>query len=146
MADSKSPDSTPARHTATAPLMLEPPPPLHQLETEVMEVLWERGESCVREVMDALNATGARARAYTTYMTIMSRLEAKGMLERRRQGKTNFYRPACTRGEYVEMRARSELDSVVDQYGEVALAHIARQMAALDPKRRRALQRIARGK
>jgi hypothetical protein len=44
------------------------------------------------------------------------------------------------------MRARSELDSVVDQYGEVALAHIARQMAALDPKRRRALQRLARGK
>jgi predicted transcriptional regulator len=126
--------------------MLGTPPQLHQLETEVMEVLWERGESCVREVMDALNATGARTRAYTTYMTIMSRLEAKGMLERRRQGKTNFYRPARTRREYVELRARSELDSVVDQYGEVALAHIARQMAALDPKRRRALQRLARGK
>jgi predicted transcriptional regulator len=126
--------------------MLGPPPPLHQLETEVMEVLWERGESCVREVMDALNATGARPRAYTTYMTIMSRLEAKGMLDRRREGKTNFYRPVRSRREYVEMRARSELDSVVDQYGEVALAHIARQMAALDPKRRRALQRIAREK
>jgi BlaI family transcriptional regulator, penicillinase repressor len=126
--------------------MLGQPPLLHQLETEVMEVLWERGELCVREVMEALNATAARTRAYTTYMTIMSRLDAKGMLERRREGKTNFYRPVCTRREYVEMRARSELESVVDQYGEVALAHIARQMAALDPKRRRALQRLAREK
>jgi predicted transcriptional regulator len=127
-------------------MMPGPPPPLHQLETEVMEVLWERGESCVREVMEALNATAARPRAYTTYMTIMSRLGAKGMLERRRDGKTNFYRPLYTRREYVERRARSELESVVDQYGEVALAHIARQMSALDPKRRRALQRIAREK
>jgi predicted transcriptional regulator len=126
--------------------MLGQPPLLHQLETEVMEVLWERGELCVREVMEALNATAARTRAYTTYMTIMSRLDAKGMLERRREGKTNFYRPVCTRREYVEMRARSELESVVDQYGDVALAHIARQMAALDPKRRRALQRLAREK
>ena len=111
-----------------------------------MEALWDRGESCVREVMEAVNAEGARTRAYTTYMTIMSRLEAKGMLERRREGKTNFYRPVCTRGEYAEVRARSELESVVDQYGDVALAHIARQMAALDPKRRRALQRMAREK
>jgi predicted transcriptional regulator len=126
--------------------MLGPPPPLHQLETEVMDVLWEHGESCVREVMVAVNATAARPRAYTTYMTIMSRLDAKGMLDRRRDGKTNFYRPVYTRREYVEMRARSELESVVDQYGEVALAHIARQMSALDPKRRRALQRMAREK
>jgi predicted transcriptional regulator len=123
-----------------------PPPPLHELETEVMEVLWERGESCVRDVMDALNATAARKRAYTTYMTIMVRLDAKGMLVHRRDGKTNLYRPVYTRREYIEMRARTELESVVDQYGEVALAHIARQMAALDPKRRRALQRIAQEK
>jgi predicted transcriptional regulator len=68
------------------------------------------------------------------------------MLVHRRDGKTNLYRPVYTRREYIEMRARTELESVVDQYGEVALAHIARQMAALDPKRRRALQRIAQEK
>lgn len=126
--------------------MLLPPPPLHELETEVMEALWDRGESSVREVMQTVNATAARGRAYTTYMTIMARLDAKGMLDRRREGRTDFYRPTYTRRQYTEMRAVAELDSVVDQYGEVALAHIARQMAALDPKRRRALQRIARGK
>jgi predicted transcriptional regulator len=123
----------------------ETPPALHELEAEVMEAVWERGEVSVRGVMEALNAGGARERAYTTYMTIMARLDAKGMLDRRREGKTDFYRPTYTRRQYTEIRARSELASVVDQYGEVALAHIARQMAALDPERRRALQRMARG-
>ena len=120
------------------------PPPLHELEAEVMEVVWERGEASVRDVMQELNADAPKERAYTTYMTIMARLDAKGMLERRRQGKTDFYTPTYARDRYADLRARAELESVVDQYGEVALAHIARQLAALDPQRRRALQRIAR--
>ncbi|HEY3946251.1 MAG TPA: BlaI/MecI/CopY family transcriptional regulator [Solirubrobacteraceae bacterium] len=121
-------------------------PPLHELEAEVMEVVWERGEASVREVMDALNGATPKERAYTTVMTIMARLGAKGMLQRRREGKTDFYRATHARDQYRDIRARAELESVVDEYGEVALAHIARQMAALDPRRRRALQRIARGK
>lgn len=111
-----------------------------------MEVVWERGEVPVREVMDTLNAGAPKERAYTTYMTIMGRLGAKGMLRRRREGKADFYEPVYTRDQYTDLRARADLDSVVEQYGEVALAHIARQMAALDPARRRALRRIARGK
>ena len=109
-----------------------------------MEVVWERGEASVRDVMQQLNSDAPKERAYTTYMTIMARLDTKGMLERRRQGKTDFYTPTYARDQYADLRARAELESVVDQYGEVALAHIARQLAALDPQRRRALQRIAR--
>lgn len=111
-----------------------------------MQVIWERGETSVRDVMEALNGTAPKERAYTTYMTIMGRLGAKGMLRRRREGKADLYAPAYTRHQYNDMRARAELESVMERYGEVALAHIARQVAALDPARRRALQRIARGK
>jgi predicted transcriptional regulator len=124
---------------------LPAPPALHELESEVMDVVWDRGEVTVREVMETLNGTAERDRAYTTYMTIMARLNDKGMLERRRDGKTDFYRPTYLRDEYADARACAEVESVVDQYGEVALAHIARKMAALDPGRRRALQRLARG-
>jgi predicted transcriptional regulator len=120
------------------------PPPLHELEAEVMDAIWQRGESSVRQVMETLNRHAGRPRAYTTYMTIMARLDGKGLLERRREGKTDFYRPRYTRDEYADVRARAELDSIVDQFGELALAHIARQMAELDPRRRRALERIAR--
>jgi predicted transcriptional regulator len=124
----------------------EGPPPLHELESEVMESVWESGEASVREVMEALNAGAGRQRAYTTYMTIMARLDTKGLLERRRQGKTDLYTPTYTREEYADLRARAELDSIVDQFGELALAHIARQLSELDPQRRRALQRLAREK
>jgi predicted transcriptional regulator len=79
-------------------------------------------------------------------MTVMARLEAKGMLERTREGKTDFYRPLYVRSAYTDLRARAEVDSIVDQFGDVALAHIARQIAQMDPQRRRALQRLARGK
>ncbi len=109
-----------------------------------MEEVWKRGESSVRDVMEALNRRTKRPRAYTTYMTIMMRLDEKGALERRREGKTDIYSPIHDRDSYMALRAESEVQALVDQYGEVALSHFARQFAALDPARRRALQRLAR--
>ena len=111
-----------------------------------MEEIWRRGEVSVRGVMEALNGRSAKDRAYTTYMTIMARLDGKGLLERRREGKTDLYRPVFTRDQHTELRAFEAIESVVDQFGEVALAHIAHQMAQLDPKHRRSLQRLARKK
>jgi len=111
-----------------------------------MDEVWARGEASVRAVMEALNADSNRERAYTTIMTIMARLDAKGVLERRREGKTDLYAPHYTREQYADLRARAALDSIVDEFGELALAHIARQWGRLDPQRRRALQRLAREK
>src|ERR1700730_5860630 len=84
------------------------PPPLHELEAEVMEELWSSGEAPVRAVMDALNERARNKRAYTTYMTIMLGLHAKGVLTRRREGKTDFYTPVHDRPEYMALRARAE--------------------------------------
>jgi predicted transcriptional regulator len=120
------------------------PPPLHELESEVMEELWVSGESSVRTLMDRLNSRSAKQRAYTTYMTIMARLHKKGLLDRRREGNTDYYAPTYVREEYMALRAQFEVAALVDQYGDVALSHFAQQMAGLDPARRRALQRQAR--
>jgi BlaI family transcriptional regulator, penicillinase repressor len=120
------------------------PPPLHELESEVMEQLWTSGESSVRGVMEALNSRAARDRAYTTYMTIMARLHRKGLLVRRREGKTDFYTPAFERDEYMRLRSGAQVEELVAQFGDAALAHFAEQMAKLDPARRRSLQRLAR--
>ena len=120
------------------------PPPLHELESEVMEELWNSGERSVRTLMEALNGRAGKQRAYTTYMTIMARLNKKGLLERRREGKTDYYVPVHTREQYMALRAESEVAALVHQYGDVALSHFAQQMAGLDPARRRALQRQAR--
>jgi len=121
-----------------------PPPPLHELESEVMEALWASGENSVRSVMDTLNDRADKERAYTTYMTIMARLHKKGLLRRRREGKTDYYSPVYGREEYMALRAKAEVEGLVSQYGDVALSNFAEQMAKLDPARRRALQRLAR--
>jgi predicted transcriptional regulator len=120
------------------------PPELHELEEEVMKEIWRHDEISVREVTEALNEQADRPRAYTTYMTIMGRLDQKGLLARRREGKTDFYRPVYTRADYADLRAGAEIDSIVEEFGEVALAHIARQMVQLDAKHRRTLERLAR--
>ncbi len=130
-----------ARESSDTPV----PPPLHELESEVMEQLWESGESSVRSVMDALNQRAAKPRAYTTYMTIMARLHRKGLLRRRREGKTDYYVPSSDRKLYLQQRARSEVQQLVAQYGDLALSNFAEQIESLDPARRRALRRLARG-
>jgi predicted transcriptional regulator len=109
-----------------------------------MEELWSQGEASVRTVMEELNKHARPKRAYTTYMTIMARLHKKDVLDRRREGKTDIYAPKLSREEYMTARARAQVDELVDQYGDVALTHFARQVAGLDPARRRALQRLAR--
>jgi predicted transcriptional regulator len=118
------------------------PPALHELEAEVMEEVWRHEQVTVREVLEALNR-GSKERAYTTIMTVMSRLDAKGLLRRRRDGKTDVYRPRMSREQYLEARARAEVDGLVADYGDVALAHFARQLDSLDAKRRRQLRKLA---
>ena len=50
------------------------------------------------------------------------------------------------RGEYAELRAAAEVEALVDAYGDVALSYFARHMAGLDPRRRDALEQMARAR
>jgi predicted transcriptional regulator len=95
--------------------------------------------------MDALNRTADPPRAYTTYMTVMRRLADKGLLGRTRSGRQDTYVATLTREEYQQRRAGAEVRQLVDQYGDVALAHFARSLSELDPARRRELRRLAAG-
>jgi predicted transcriptional regulator len=128
------------------PLTMSAPPPLHELETEVMEEMWRLERATVRELMEAINARSRKPRAYTTFMTIMARLDGKGLLEREREGKTDVYWPRMDREAYLEARAQAEVQQLVDDYGDLALVHFARAMRTLDPARERALRRLAEGK
>ena len=119
-------------------------PPLTELEADVMGVIWKLGDATVRDVLVRLNATSGRERAYTTILTIMRRLDTKGVLERERQGNTDRYRPRTTRAAYREARAGAEVSALVAEFGDVALTHFAHEMAKLDPKRRERLRKLAR--
>jgi BlaI family transcriptional regulator, penicillinase repressor len=73
----------------------------------------------------------------------MRRLADKGLLARTRSGRHDTYTPTLTREQFQERRARAEVRGLVDEYGDVALAHFARSLSALDPARRRQLRRLA---
>jgi len=119
-------------------------PALHELESEVMDVVWDLpAPMTVRAVLDEVNARSGRERAYTTVMTIMRRLAAKGVLARERDGKAHLYRAICSRHEYADTRAGTQVGALVAEYGDVALAHFAAAMAELDPARREQLARLA---
>jgi predicted transcriptional regulator len=123
---------------------VDAPPPIPELERLVMEEIWGQGEATVRSVRDALNAeVGQPERAYTTVLTILQRLDAKGLVLRHRNGKTDLYSAALPREEYLGARADAEVSELLEQYGELALVQFARRMAALDPQRRDALRRLA---
>ena len=122
------------------------PPAVPELERLVMEEVWRQGEATVRSVMEALNAEdGQPARAYTTVLTILQRLDVKQLVLRTRHGKTDFYTAALPREEYLGARADAEVSELLEQYGELALVQFARRVDALDPERRAALQRLAGG-
>ncbi len=119
------------------------PPPLHELESEIMEEMWGRGEATVRQVQQALNARGEKVRAYTTLLTVMTRLDTKGLLVRRRAGRLDVYAPALTRDVYLRTRAEAEVAALVEDFGDLALAHFARHIGELDPQRLETLRRLA---
>jgi predicted transcriptional regulator len=110
-----------------------------------MEEVWTRGACTVRDVLEALNARAPTPRAYTTVMTVMQRLDGKRVLRRERDGRRDVYVAALTREEYAQRRAGAQVGELVDQYGDVALAHFARHMSQLDPERREQIRRLAGG-
>jgi predicted transcriptional regulator len=118
------------------------PPPLGELEGDVMEHLWRHGEATVRTVLEGINAAADKPRAYTTVMTVMGNLDRKGLLTRRREGKTDIYTPVMSRQAYIDARARAEAGALVGRYGDAALLAFAREMDRLDPEQRRHLRRL----
>ena len=71
------------------------PPALSETQLEIMNVVWDRGETTVAEVWNVLSASRSVAR--NTVQTLMTRLEEKGWLRHRAEGQTFHYRAAHAR-------------------------------------------------
>ncbi len=69
------------------------PSMLTPAEHRIMEVIWARGSATVAEVVEALKGRDA----YTTILTLISILKAKGYLSRRKEGRAFVYMPAVDR-------------------------------------------------
>ena len=74
------------------------------------------------------------------------RVKRKRLLNRfATAGRPQHLLHSCAAG-LAAQRGHQSLRGLDLQFGDLALAHIARQWARLDPQRRRALQRLAREK
>src|SRR5690242_11062953 len=69
---------------------------LGPLETQLMRLLWQRGATTVRELLESGEITGA----YTTVMTTLDRLYKKGLLDRTPEGRAFRYAPRQSKQEF----------------------------------------------
>jgi predicted transcriptional regulator len=105
---------------------------LGELEDAIMDIIWSKdGEMTVREVWETLKPS--RSLAYTTVMTVMSRLVPKGMLSVRRQGKACYYRASGTREEVTALQAQRAVQDVIAHFGDAAMAQFLRELQAAQP-------------
>ena len=80
---------------------------LSDLQLAIMRVLWDKGEASATQVQQTLDRT--RKLAITTVSTLLVRLEKKGVISHRSEGRTFIYRPRVSE---LEMRRRT-ISSVI---------------------------------
>ena len=109
-------------------------PILTDRELDIMAVLWDRGGATVAEVQDQLEDE----LAYTTVLTVLRTLEAKGHVGHEGAGRAYLYFPRTVRRD----AARAALDHVVEKVFEGAPERLISRLLADYPVTPEQLRRI----
>lgn len=115
--------------------------PLGPLAERILHVIWQRGPSTVRQVLEVVQPE--HAVAYTTVMTVMGRLADRGLLHRVAVGGSYTYSAAYSEGEYGALVTQRLARDLVTRFGDLALAQFAAELERLDPARLRRLRQAA---
>lgn len=70
---------------------------LGDLQLAIMRILWGRGEASVADVHEALEPE--RGLALTTIATMLAKMEKKGVVDHRSEGRKFIYRPRVSEGQ-----------------------------------------------
>ncbi|MFJ8007771.1 BlaI/MecI/CopY family transcriptional regulator [Streptomyces fagopyri] len=98
-----------------------------ELESDVLAALWAAdGPMTARQVRERL----AAGLAYTTVLTILTRLHGKGMLVRHREGRGYAYTPVRDEASYTARRMRSLLEGGADR--EAVLTRFVSELSEQD--------------
>ncbi len=116
---------------------------LGALQAEVMTAFWEKGDATVRELLEWLNENRRQKLAYTTVLTLATRLWSRGLLAREPEGRGFRYRPAKSRDELLGSLSDELIDRLFADFGEIAVARLGTRLDALDPARREALRKAS---
>ena len=97
---------------------------LGRLELQIMNVVWDRGKATVHDVKSALCH---RKPAYSTILTMMRKLEAKGYLEHDVDDRTYVYRSTVSREAVRHGVLGDILDRLFDGSASLLLNSLAEQ-------------------
>lgn len=75
----------------------KPSSTLTEAESRIMDVLWQKGEASVHDVVDGISSETKQA--YNTIQTILGILKDKGLVKIRKEGRAFLYQPLMSRGE-----------------------------------------------
>ena len=92
-------------------------------ELDVMAVLWDRGPSTVAEVREHLED----ALAYTTVLTVLRTLEAKGFVSHEEEGKAHRYTPLVARDRAGKTALGQVLGKIFGGSREMLLANLVKE-------------------
>jgi len=104
---------------------------LGALEKDIMEALWTRGESSVKDILDAFSNN--RDTSYSTVITVTNRMAQKGLLKKRKVGKAYFYKPIYDREQFYEFISKKVVEGVSEFSFQSAMVHFVDYMAQVDP-------------
>ena len=82
---------------------------LGDLQLQLMKALWQRGETTVAEIQEAV--PGGPELAYTTLATMLRKMEVRGLVTHRTEGRTFIYRAAVAEDQV----SRGMADHVLDR-------------------------------
>lgn len=108
---------------------------LGPLEQEVMNCVWREKMVSVRDVYSCLKKS--RKIAYTTVMTVMTRLAGKGFLSRKKVGKAYVYFPKDTKEKTARGVVSKMFDSLIEQFGEEAIVAFTDEAKKISKKKKR---------
>jgi BlaI family penicillinase repressor len=91
-------------------------------ELEVLQVIWERGPSTVREVMSVLNRQ--RPRAYTSVMSLMNVMVEKGLLTPKPKGRAFVYSARVSQTGTQSEIVKDLLNRVFDGSASALVMHL----------------------
>ncbi|HZI26339.1 MAG TPA: BlaI/MecI/CopY family transcriptional regulator [Chryseolinea sp.] len=107
--------------------MKNSPPKATEKELEILQIVWKKGSTSVKDVHEALG--GDELNGYTTILKLMQIMHEKGLLTRQKSGKLHLYEAVPT----LEKTQQQLLDRMIDTIFQGSASRLV--MSALGNKK-----------
>jgi BlaI family transcriptional regulator, penicillinase repressor len=116
---------------------------LSELQIALMRVLWDRGETSTADVAAVL--ADERGLAHTTIATLLTRLEKRGVVVQRRDGRQLFYRAAVEESDVRRSMVADLIGALFAGDANELVAHLVQEAEIAPDDLARIRERLAAG-